>query len=352
MSLRHLTLLAVCLSGCHSAPPPEASRQPAPLPLWTRTPEPQRARTLQTRPAPRRPRPVEVVATPVAVPQAHPTRHAAPPAPKKQLASPKLPAPPVIPTHHKRPPAVSTEVSPTPSAVEAPDEPDVNAPIEVEVVPPPDWPKQPPDPQSVLTTPEAPHFGYTYSRSLLNLVRDGNLDIRIVATGHTNVAVHLSNPGRRALHMYLFPGMIFKPKKTGTYSPLVLATLQDVTLYPGATQQFSLQCYSLDRKKPLPDERNPILYRLEPDRDPRFPRALRVLQAMLAEEALPEQKHDYQNNRPLIVQFALWQATSGRYDPSREFAREIGPVARGELQERKAIVFDNVGRLMRAADAL
>jgi hypothetical protein len=52
------------------------------------------------------------------------------------------------------------------------------------------------------------------------------------------------------------------------------------------------------------------------------------------------------------VQFALWQATSGRYDPSREFAREMGPMDRRELEERKAVVFENVSRLVRAADAL
>lgn len=311
------------------------------------------------------------VATPAAPVTPEPSPR--PPAPKQPgsirhkvptgrlVRQPSLPAAPQVPRAFSlRPPpkAVVPQPSlatgpiavatPTPSVEES------EGPVEVEVVPPPDYQRPlPPDPQAVLQTPQAVHFGYTYSRSLLNLQRDGQLDVGIMNVGWTTVDVWLRNKSRQPLRMFLFPGMIFKPAGNTRWTPLMLRDLQEVFLYPGTHQVFRLQCYSLDRKKPLPDDQTPIPYALEPQRDPRFPRALRVMQAQLEKEAQPDTSSVIDGRtRTLTVQYALYEATSGRYDVKAQLSRELGAISGEEFVQISQAVLGGADQLLRAADRL
>lgn len=249
-----------------------------------------------------------------------------------------------------------TRPDPTPTA--APQE----GPIEIEVVPPedpsllqqlPPAPEQ--DPQAVLKTPMAVHFGYSYSRSLSNLVRDGQLKLRMIGTGYTSLRVRLENTGRRPIHGYFFPGMIFKPKKNTQFSPLILTDRQEFFLYPDSPQELQFQGYSLDRKKPLPDERFPLVYRLEPDRDSRYPTALRVVQALLERESDPvktPQSPTYTNHRATIIQLALWRATSGRYRADEEVAQLVGGINPADFPKLRDAIYAEVEALSRYAARL
>lgn len=212
-------------------------------------------------------------------------------------------------------------------------------------------PEPPPkDPQAVLATPLAVHYGYSYSRSLENLVRDGILELNLVATGYTTLEVGVANRGLRPLHFFLFPGMIFKPKNTTTYASMVVADVREVFLYPGSSQGVRLECYSLDRKKPLPDERMPILYRLEPNPDSRYTMALRVMRALLTQdESAPDRSVEYGKHRTTIVQFALWQASAGRYNPDLDLARALGSNDPKEFKALRTLVYSEVDKLSREA---
>lgn len=200
--------------------------------------------------------------------------------------------------------------------------------MEIELVPPQDadtqLPPAPPDPQATLGTPLAVHYGYSYCRSLANLQRDGQLKLSIWGVDETTLAIQLENRGSHPLRLFLFPGMIFQCHGSTALAPLVLADLNEVVLLPGEPQSFHFQAYSLDRHKPLPNRDHPVPYQMMDRRDPRFPLALRVLQAVLQDEqaqAGAPMSELYSRYRRVIVQLALWRATSGNLTKEKDWER-------------------------------
>lgn len=339
--------LALLLSGCAQPPPPPV---PTPTPLapplvLVHTPSPQPQPVLQispqAKPAPPggkpRPKP-KVVEKPVARPL------------EMQPAIPRQVAVPVRVISRPTPQAV--EASPTATSAPAVDP---EAPLEIELVPPEDVslaPPPPEDPQAVLKTPMAVHYGYTYSRSLVNLERDGILKINLVGSGYSAIDIFVVNQGIRPLHFYFFPGMIFKPEKTTTFCSLMLGEVHEVFLYPNSRDRLRFSCYSLDHKKPFPDERFPVSYRLEPNPDLRYPRALRVMRALLTDVASGREHSDeYGQHRNLIVQLALWQAgAAGRYHADGELAQLLGPSDPKVFQAVRSLVYSEVDKLQREAN--
>lgn len=338
---------------------PQATLTPSlPVRLETRPPQPLGIAAAQARevqpPAPIRPNPIAVRPT-------LPPR----PSPKPPIVRPVQPEPILRPKPKPRPeaPVAITVVPPSrpepgPHSTAAPQE----GPIEIEVVPPEDpavlqqlQPAPPQDPQAVLKTPLAVHFGYTYSRSLSNLMRDGQLKFLMVGSGYTSLKVRLENKGKRPIHGFFFPGMIFKPKKNTQFAPLILTDRHEFFLYPDSPQELQFQGFSLDRKKPLPDERFPLAYRLEPDRDSRYPTALRVVQALLELESDPvktPQSPTYTNHRNTILQLALWRATSGRYRADEEVAQLVGGINPQDFPKLRDAIYAEVEALSRYAARL
>lgn len=365
-SMRALLLALCLLTGCASSPEPgvtPTSRPAVALPPQQLSSDVSGRQVLETKPyVAETPTPEPTPAKPNPKPKV-PAKAQPKPVTFKQ---PALPRPAAIPKAQPKPkpsqgllPDKLTSTQPRPAKVAPPPDSD-KEPIEIDIVPPEDlsvlrksW--QPTDPQAVLKTPQAVHFGYSYSRSLEYLVRDRLLEIDLLGTGHTTVALRVENRARRPLHFYFFPGQIFKPKKNTKYAPLLLADLQEVFLYPQSQQQFQFNCYSLDRRKALPDPEFPVVYRLEGSRDPRFPKALRTLEAILLQESAEDfyqGKEDYQQHRTTILQLALWKATSGNYDSSDELRRFLHHVPPHKLARERSVVIQEVDSLQRLANQL
>lgn len=274
-----------------------------------------------------------------------------------QVVQPAMPSQATVPVRRKPAPTPTPTLAPAATASPSPSTPgeDPQAPVEIELVPPEDLklaPPPPEDPQAVLKTPLAVHYGYTYSRSLLNLERDGVLKVSLVGSGYNTVDVFVHNQGSRPLHFYFFPGMIFKPEKTTTFCSFMQAEVQEVFLYPNSRDRLRFSCFSLDHKKPFPDERFPVSYRLEPNPDLRYPRALRVMRALLAEVASGQiHSPEYDLHRNTIVQIALWQAAAaGRYNADGELARVLGPTEPKTFQSVRTLVYAEADKLQRAAN--
>lgn len=348
--------------GCATAPSPvetPTARAAVSLPPQQLSIDVSGRQVLETRPY------VEPVQTPTPLPpppKPKPKPVAKPP--RVAFKQPSLPQPIKVPKATPKPtapPAPPPKVASNPKPIKPAPPPDSDKePIEIDVVPPQDlsilrksW--QPADPQAVLKTPQAVHFGYSYSRSLQYLERDGLLKIGIKGTGYTTVAIGIENRARRPLHFFLFPGQIFKPQRNTKYAPFLLTDLQEVFLYPQSRQQFTFNCYSLDRRKALPDPEFPVAYRLEGDRDPRFPKALRILEAILLQESddnFYQGKEDYQQHRTSILQLALWKATSGNYDSRDEVRRFLQDVPPHRLAREHAVVVGEVEALHRLANRI
>ena len=364
-SLPGMVLLGWFLWGCAPSPqtpdPTPLARPPLAVNPVTATPAAQLQIKATARPQPAKPTP-----RPPAQTKPRPGGPAAE-APKKTLVTrapqgvrPHLPKPRKVPSPPRHPsssPAPSSVSSPGVATVVPPNPVDPG-PVEIELVPPQDLsllhpapPPPPQDPQAILQTPLAVHYGYTYSRSLNQLVRDGILEMSMVASGYTTLEFAFHNRGTRALHFYLFPGMIFKPMKTSNFASMILADVREIKLYPNSRDQFHIEGYSLDHKKPLPDERFPVLYRMEDNPDPHYPKTLRVMRALLTEdEAVPDRSDDYSRYRSTIIQFALWQASAGRYSQDSELHRALGPQDPKRFEALRELIYGEAERLNREAN--
>ena len=256
--------------------------------------------------------------------------------PKKTVAqrSPSLPHPRAIPT--RRPAAHTRTTSPS-----KPED------YEVEVSPPAAETTSPPaDPQDVLQTPRAVEYGYSYSRSLLNLIRDGEMRVSLVGSGWTQLDFAVESLSKRPIRFYVFPGMIFKPATNHSFASFIAADVREFYLYPGAKDGYRFQCYSLDHQKPLPREGFPIRYAFEPTPDAHYSSSLRVMRALLSEdEGVPDRSDLYLKNRSTIVQFALWKANAGAYDPEPDLATRLGPMDPKQFREIRDLVFSEVEKL-------
>jgi hypothetical protein len=333
LSRTWLGLLLVACQPQQAPPPPRPTSTPV-APVVSRplvTPQPAEQSTPEPLPAP----PLQVAPSP---------RPAAPKKKKKLVAqhSPSLPHPPSIPTHR---PAPVVPKRPTATPTQAP------ADYEVEVTPPAaDSAALPADPQDVLQTPRAVEYGYSYTRSLLHLIRDGEMRVSLVGSGWTQLDFAVESLSKRPIRFYVFPGMIFKPATNHNFASFMAGDVREFYLYPGAKDGYRFQCYSLDHQKPLPREGFPIKYAFEPTPDAHYSGSLRVMRALLTEdEGVPDRSDLYLKNRSTIIQFALWKATAGAYNPEPDLATRLGPMDPKQFHEIRDLVFSEVEKLNREA---
>lgn len=365
LSLWALRLASVCglflLLACNSSPPPQpVARTPVTLPPPSgSTPVLGHRLELETRPYTPAPASPEITPTP------RPLK-VIPPAPRPTTTrAPRLPGDPSFPKATPRqtplpeapPPSLPSGARPRPQPLEPVDP---QAPVEIEIVPPPDMPAlrkvwKESDPQAVLKTPAAVHFGYSYSQGMQYLVRDRLLKMQVLGVGGGDLTIWLENTSKRPLHFFFFPGQIFKPRKDRRFSALILTGVEEAFLYPGSRRELRLSGYSLDRRKPLVDPRFPVEYALAAQRDNTYTRALLVLQALLTQESAHDfflDREFYQAHRSLILQTALWRATSGNYNPSEELRQALRPGSLQEFEQQRKRLLTEVDSLHRLANQL